>query len=103
TPNPDWDGRSLLRLARGDAPPRASAPHAQLVEHWTETQTPRPAPPGVFDPPAVAQWDPRLHPTELSRPDLLSDHTIYGRLVRIPDYAGVRTRHYLYVGDIHRD
>jgi arylsulfatase A-like enzyme len=103
TPNPDWDGRSLLGLARGDAPPRASARRAQLVEHWTETPTDRPLPPGVFEPPDVDQSDPRLHPTGLSRPDLLSDHTIYGRLVKIPDYAGVRTRHYLYVEYVNGD
>ena len=73
------------------------------MEHWTETPTDRPLPPGVFEPPDVDQSDPRLHPTELSRPDLLSDHTIYGRLVKIPDYVGVRTRHYLYVEYVNGD
>ena len=103
TPNPEWDGRSLLGLALDDAPPRASARNAQLVEHWTETPTDRPLPPGVFEPPDVDQSDPRLHPTSMSRPELLSDHTIYGRLVKIPDYAGVRTRQYLYVEYVNGD
>src|SRR4029079_4140593 len=44
--NPEWDGRSVLGLARGDASAHASARRAQLVEHWTETPTDRPLPPG---------------------------------------------------------
>ena len=39
----------------------------------------------------------------MSGPELLSDHTIYGRLVKIPDYAGVRTRQYLYVEYVNGD
>jgi arylsulfatase A-like enzyme len=101
--DPQWDGGSLLRLARGDAPPRASARRTQLVEHWTETATERPLPPGVFEPPDVDQSDPRLHPTGITGPDLLSDRTIYGRLVRIPDYVGVRTARYLYVEYVNGD
>ena len=49
------------------------------------------------------QSDPRLHPTSMTRPDLLSDHTVFGRLVRIPDYVGVRTQRYLYVEYINGD
>jgi arylsulfatase A-like enzyme len=98
-----WDGRSLLDLARGRAPRGRERRTAQLVEHWTETPTDRPLPPGVFEPPDVDQSDPRLHPTERSGPDLLSDRTIFGRLVRIPDYAGVRTTRYLYVEYINGD
>jgi len=101
--DPDWDGRSLLRLAQGDAPPHASARHVQLVEHWTETSTNQPLPPGVFEPSDVDQSDPRLHPTSMTGPGQLSDHTIYGRLVRIPDYEGVRTRRYLYVEYVNGD
>src|SRR5262249_35014064 len=54
-------------------------------------------------PPDVDQSDPRLHPTSMTRPDQLSDHTVFGRLVRIPDYAGVRTQRYLYVEYINGD
>jgi hypothetical protein len=57
----------------------------------------------VFEPPDVDESDPRLHPTEMTRPDLLSDHTIFGQLVRIPDFAGVRTQRYLYVEYINGD
>ena len=101
--DPQWDGRSLLGLARGGAPPRARARHAQLVEHWTVTPSDRPLSPGVFEPPDVDQSDPRLHPTDMTGPDLLSDRTIYGRLVRIPDYVGVRTTRYLYVEYVNGD
>jgi arylsulfatase A-like enzyme len=101
--DPQWDGQSLLRSAQGHTPKRSTARKVQLVEHWTETPTDQPLPPGVFEPPDVDESDPRLHPTSMTRPDQLSDHTIFGRLVRIPDYAGVRTQRYLYVEYINGD
>jgi N-acetylglucosamine-6-sulfatase len=97
-----WDGHSLLRLARGDED-GARRRRVQLVEHWTERSSNRPVAPGVFEPPDVDQSDPALHPTAMSGPDALSDHTIYGRLVRIPDYAGLRTDRYLYVEYVNGD
>jgi hypothetical protein len=39
----------------------------------------------------------------MTGPGQLSDHTIYGRLVRIPDYEGVRTQRYLYVEYVNGD
>jgi hypothetical protein len=39
----------------------------------------------------------------MAGPGQLSDHTIYGQLVKIPDYAGVRTRRYLYVEYVNGD
>jgi len=101
--DPEWDGRSLLGFARGHTPKPSRARKVQLVEHWTETPTDQPLPPGVFEPPDVDEFDPRLHPTAMTGPAQLSDHTIFGRLVRIPDYAGVRTRRYLYVEYINGD
>lgn len=34
---------------------------------------------------------------------MLSDHTLYGRLVKVPDYSGVRTSRYLYVEYVNGD
>lgn len=101
--NSHWDGHSLLGLARGRPVTAANRRTIQLVEHWTETATDDPLPPGVYEPADVDQADPRLHPTSLTGPGQLSDHTIYGYLVRIPDYVGVRTERYLYVEYVNGD
>lgn len=95
--NADWDGHSLLGLAQGRPVTPSNRRTVQLVEHWTETASNAPLPRGAYEPPDVDQADPRLHPTNLIGPGQLSDHTIYGHLVRIPDYVGVRTERYLYV------
>jgi arylsulfatase A-like enzyme len=101
--DPKWDGRSLLQFAQGKKPSRSTTRKVQLVEHWTETPTDQPLPPGVFEPPDVDESDPHLHPTAMTGPAQLADHTIFGRLVRIPDYAGLRTQRYLYVEYINGD
>jgi arylsulfatase A-like enzyme len=110
--SPRWDGRSLLAAARQSTGPDHRGRAAQLVEHWAIArpgEAVKLPPPGtVLEPPDADQTDPRLHPTALKDhgrggPPVLSDHTLYGRLVKIPDYAGVRTRRYLYVEYVNGD
>jgi len=101
------DGRSLLGLARGRRGAARDWRQVQLLEHWAlrrGTTPPPSAPPGaILEPDDPDQADPRLNPTAIigrdARPAraLLSDRTLYGRLVKIPDYAGIRTPRYLYV------
>lgn len=106
-----WDGRSLLPVLRRPAH-AASGRRVELVEHWALTRpgetTEMPPPGTVLEPDDIDQADPALHPTALEGhghggPPVLSDHTLYGRLVKIPDYAGVRTRRYLYVEYLNGD
>jgi len=100
------DGRSLLGAARGAGAVPGGRRRVELVEHWAIArpgETVEAPPPGtVLEPDDIDQADPRMHPSSIDggsrgTTPLLSDRTLYGRLVKIPDYAGVRTAQYLYV------
>jgi arylsulfatase A-like enzyme len=107
-----WDGRSLLPVAEQRKGATRSWREVQLVEHWalTRTATPPQVPPGtVREPNDPDEAGSNLNPTTIggtrakSNPGLLSDATLYGRLLRIPDYTGVRTARYLYVEYVNGD
>jgi len=107
-----WDGRSLLTAARGRAGAARRGRRVELVEHWAIARPGEPVatvPPGtILEPSDIDQSDPAMHPTSLEEhgrggPPVLSDHTLYGRLVKVPDYAGVRTSRYLYVEYVNGD
>jgi N-acetylglucosamine-6-sulfatase len=109
---PFADGRSLLGLLHGAHPARWR--DAELVEHWDETRKDG-APlarkehldPGDASEPSDAdQLEPvrpseATNPTHLQGPGPLSDETVLARFTRIPEYAAIRTRRYLYVEYAH--
>jgi len=117
-----WDGRSILGPAQGTPNASRGGRKVELVEHWALTHGTEVAPsvpPGtVLEPddpdqappdqavPDVA--DPRENPSSLAgggqgKPPKLSDKTLYGRFLKIPDYFGVRTGRYLYVEYVNGD